>query len=102
MNTLGFQRGYMAKNMKVEEFLKVVIKAISMEFEKEVRIENIGEDQIRIVIDSYEVSVSMKYLEEIKSPYAIDRYILENLEKEGFSLDRNRSQYIQYCFGVIQ
>ena len=90
----------MAKNMKVEEFLKVVIEAISREFDKKVKVKNIGGDGIRIVVDSYKVSVSMKYLEEIKSPYGIDRYILESLEREGFSLDRNRSQYIQYCFGV--
>jgi hypothetical protein len=34
----------MAKNMKVEEFLNVVIKAISREFGKEVKVENIGEN----------------------------------------------------------
>ena len=100
MNTLGFQRGYMAKNMKVEKFLNVIIETLSREFEKEIKVEDIGGDQIRIVIDRYEVRTSMKYLEGIKSPYGIDRFILESLQKDGFGFDINRSQYIQYCFGV--
>lgn len=29
MNTSGIQRGYMAKNMKVEQFIKVVVKALA-------------------------------------------------------------------------
>jgi hypothetical protein len=100
MNTLGFQRGYMAKGMKVEEFLNIIINTLSNEFEKKAKVENIGEDEIIIFIDRYEVRTSMKHLEEIKSPYGIDRFILESLEKVGFNFDRNRSQYIQYCFGV--
>ncbi|MCB2298879.1 hypothetical protein [Clostridium tagluense] len=94
------QRGYMAKSMEVEKFLNMIIETLSKEFEKEVKLEEMGEGQIRIVIDSYEVRTSMSYLEEIKSPYGIDRFILESLEKEGFIFDRNRSQYIQYCFGI--
>jgi len=101
MNTSGVNRGYMAKGMKVENFLKVIIDTLGKEFEKEVKVENIGEDGIRIIMDSYEFMTSMKYLERIKSPYGIDKFILESLEKEGLSLDRNRSQYIQYCFGIF-
>ena len=100
MNTTGFIRGYMAKGMKTEEFLNKIVDTLSKEFEKEVKVENISEEEIRIIMDNYVVRTSMKYLEKIKSPYGIDRYILESLEKEGFRLDRNRSQYIQYCFGV--
>jgi hypothetical protein len=100
MNTLGVQRGYMAKSMEVRKFLKVIIETLSREFEKEVTVEDIGDDQITIVIDSYEIRTSMNYLEEIKSPYGIDRFILESLKKEGFIFDRNRSQYIKYCFGI--
>ncbi|MCB2300304.1 hypothetical protein [Clostridium tagluense] len=62
MNTVGYQRGYMAKGMEVEKFLKRIIETLSKEFEKEVKVEDIGEDQIRIVIDSYEVRTSMNYL----------------------------------------
>ena len=43
--------------------------------------------------------MSIDFIDEIKSPYAVDRYILEEFEKQGFNFDRNRSQYIQYCFG---
>ena len=100
MNSTGMIRGYMSKNMKAEKFIKIVVKALSMEFEKEVKAINFGIDEIKIVMGSYEVKTSIKYLEEIKSPYGIDKFILESLEREGFIFDRNRSQYIQYCFGV--
>ena len=35
MNTSGMIRGYMSKNMKAEEFIKVVVKALRWEFEKQ-------------------------------------------------------------------
>ena len=92
----------MAKGMKVEEFLKVIIETLSREFEKEVKVENVGEDEIKIIIGSYEVRTSMKYLERIKSPYGIDKFILQSLEKKGFKFDINRSQYVQYCFGIYK
>ncbi|MFL0194857.1 hypothetical protein ACJDU8_04610 [Clostridium sp. WILCCON 0269] len=49
MNTSGVQRGYMAKNMKAEEFIKVVINALSREFEKEFRLEIINDNESRII-----------------------------------------------------
>lgn len=27
--------------------------------------------------------------------------LLEQFEEQGFKFDRNRSQYIQYCFGIF-
>ncbi len=43
MNTSGVQRGYMDKNMTAEEFIKVVVNALSMEFGKEVKLKIINE-----------------------------------------------------------
>ena len=100
MNTLGIQRGYMAKNMKAEEFIKVVKKALSCEFKKEVELESISDDEFKITLDNFVVIVSKELINKLKSPYGIDRYILEAFEDQGFIVDRNRSQYIQYCFGV--
>ncbi|WP_077369021.1 hypothetical protein [Anaerosalibacter sp. Marseille-P3206] len=99
MNTTGFIRGYMAKNMNAEYFIKVVVTAISREFEEEVKLENINDDEYLIVMKGYSVKMSRELIDELKSAYGVDRYILGELEKQGFIFDRNRSQYIQYCFG---
>ena len=100
MNTSGIQRGYMAKNMEAEEFIKVVINAISMEFGKEVKLEKINENDFRIALDNYEVAMTVELINKIKSLYGLDKFILEAFESEGFKFDRNRSQYIKYCFGI--
>lgn len=100
MNTSGIQRGYMAKNMKAEEFIKVVINALSMEFGKEVKLEIINEKDFRIELDNYKVTMSNELINKLKSPYGLDKFILEAFESEGFIFDRNRSQYIKYCFGI--
>ena len=98
MNTTGFIRGYMAKNMSAEDFIKVVVTALSREFEEEVKLERVN-NEFQIAMKSYSITMSIDFIDEIKSPYAVDRYILEEFEKQGFNFDRNRSQYIQYCFG---
>lgn len=100
MNTSGIQRGYMAKNMKAEEFIKVVVNALSMEFGKEVKLKTINEKDFRITLDNYEVTMSNELINKLKSPYGVDRFILEAFERQGFKYDRNRSQYIQYCFEI--
>lgn len=101
MNTSGFLRGYMAKNMNAEDFIKVVVTALSREFEEEVKLENINDDGFLITMRDYMVTMSKEFIDEIKSPYGIDRFILEEFESQGFKFDKNRSQYIQYCFGNI-
>ena len=101
MNTSGVQRGYMAKNMRVEEFLNVVVKAISMEFEKEVKVENIGEGQIRIVIDSYEVRTSMNYLEEIKSHMVLIDLFLKALRRRALVLIEIEVNIFNIVLGFI-
>ena len=44
MNTTGFTRGYMAKNMSAENFIKVVVTALSREFEEEVKLERVNNE----------------------------------------------------------
>lgn len=100
LNTSGIQRGYMAKNMKAEEFIKVVVKALSMEFEKQVKLEIINENNFKITLEGYTVTMTKELINKIKSPYGIDNFILKAFEGQGFKFDRNRSQYIQYCFGI--
>lgn len=102
LNTSGVQRGYMAKNMKAEEFIKVVANALSMEFEKKVEVEAINENDFKITLDNYEVTMNRELINKLKSPYGVDKYILEAFESQGLKFDRSKSQYIQYCFGIYE
>lgn len=99
MNTSGMLRGYMSKNMKAEEFIKVVVNALSREFESTVKLERIDENSFKISLDKFQVIMSVELINKLKSPYGLDKFILEEFEKQGFKFDRNRSQYIKYCFG---
>lgn len=101
MNTSGYIRGYMAKNMKAEDFIVVVVTALNREFEEiknGVKLDKINDDFI-VAIYEYILTLRKALIDRLKSPYGVDKYILEEFEKQGFNFDRNRSQYIQYCFG---
>ena len=102
MNTTGMIRGYMSKNMKEQEFIKVVIRALSREFDTKVELESINENEFKITINNCGVVMSMKLIKELQSPYGVDRFLLQEFEKQGFKFDKNRSQYIQYCFGIYK
>ena len=100
MNTSGYIRGYMAKNMSTEKFMNVVFNALSREFEEEELTLEITNDDFQITMGDYQTVLDKAFVEEHQSPYGIDRYILKEFEKQGFHLDINRSQYVQYCFGI--
>ena len=101
MNIRGFIRGYMTTNMGVEEFIKRVIEALNREFEE---LDNgilleIKNDEFLIEMEKHQIFISKDLEEEVKSSYGLDKYILDEFQKQGFELDKNRSQYIQYCYG---
>lgn len=99
MNTTGFLRGYMSKNMNSERFIEVVREALSREFEEEVKLEKI-DNEFKITMRNYNITMSKELIDRIKGAYSIDRYILDEFKKQGFEFDKNRSQYIQYCYGI--
>lgn len=98
MNTSGFIRGMMLKNKTTDEFMDVVVNAISREFEEHVHLLDVGDGYV-ITMKEYKIGLGKQFVDIIKSHYGIDRMILEEFERQGFPLDKNRSQYIQYCFG---
>lgn len=61
MNTSGIQRGYMDKNMEAEEFIKVVINALSREFGREVKLKIINDNEFRITFDNYKIEMSKEH-----------------------------------------
>lgn len=98
MNTSGFIRGMMLKNKTTDEFMEVVVRAIRLEFDLDVHLLDIG-DAYLITMKEYKIGLGKQFVDIIKTHYGIDRLILEEFERQGFTFDRNRSQYIQYCFG---
>lgn len=102
MNTSGWIRGMMSKNMSDYEFFNHVAECITREFE---------EEAVPIFTDSFYGISFMGYTFIIerdlvsslraKGAYALDRYIYERLEEKGLRIDKERSQYIRYCFGVF-
>ena len=88
MNTTGFIRGYMSKNMKTEDFIGVVVSALNREFEEiknGVKLDKINDDFI-VAIDEYKLTLSKALIDSLKSPYGVDKYILEEFEKQGLIL----------------
>lgn len=108
MNTSGFTRGLMAKNMKSEDFLKHVGKCI--------------EDQLKEWGSSYEVLILkldhyyftvikedqnfvLKITEEElqtrqeNSPYSLDRKIWGELENQGLEILSGPGNYLSYVCG---
>ncbi len=100
MNTTGFIRGYMSKNMNSESFITVVVEALTREFEEEVNSIYINKDEYKICFKAYRVSINTDLINKLKSksPYAVDKYLLQEFRKQGFSFDEDRSQYVRYCF----
>ena len=82
--------------MNAEEFIEVVIKALSRDFE-EVKLEKLN-NVFKIRMNNQNITMSKELIEKIKSPYSIDKYIQEELRRQGFSFDKYRSQHIQYCY----
>jgi hypothetical protein len=100
MNTTGFIRGYMAKNMGSESFITVVAEALAREFEEEANTICIIKNEYEILFKDYRVSINTDLLNKLKakSPYAVDKFLLQEFIKQGFSFYEDRSQYIMYCF----
>lgn len=104
VNTLGFIRGYMAKQMGTEEFLEVVMEAMEKEFQWDVTCKReLEESEINYVLTidkDYVVKLSINSLKELqgKSPYSLDKYIYQKLMEQGMEIKKDRSQYIKYCF----
>jgi hypothetical protein len=103
MNSTGFLRGYMAKNMSSESFINVVVKTISSEFNEDVQILNTSQDEYEIMLKNYKFIINSAVIDELrlKSPYALDRFLLNEFKAQGFDFHEERSQYIKYCFDRV-
>lgn len=73
--------------------------ALSKEFNELVKVRKIKPNLYLIKFRNYKVIVEASLMTRLKSPYGIDRYLLEKFENQGFKIDKKKSQYIRYCFG---
>lgn len=104
MNTQGWIRALMAKHSRAYEFVRFISKTISREFEMDYNIEETVNNYILSFNNIYKITITqyeIKWMQN-KSPYALDKHILENLRDQGLEFDNNRSQYIRYCYGLLE
>lgn len=102
MNTQGWLRGIMAKNMEDEVFVRHVTECLSREFELPVNVFE-GKDDYIIKLDQYEVTVSKDAAKELRNrgAYTLDKILLDKLREKGFEFNNERSQYTRYCYGIF-
>lgn len=112
LNSSGWARAMMSQRYSEHQFLKVVVNIFSREFEMEVKLMWKAEETFLSGVESKAALIKMgEYAAELdgklvaelqaRSPYSLDRYILERFCEQGFSFDRKRSQYIRHVFGVF-
>ncbi|MFS0824769.1 hypothetical protein [Bacillus sp. 1P02SD] len=107
MNTSGFLRGMMSKNMEEEKFLIHVATCIEQELQEwdpdgkviVVRLEN----YVLFVLgklDSYQLTITETELTTLqqRGPYALDRKIWRDLEQQGLQIIRGSGNYLGYVF----
>ena len=102
MNTQGWIRRTMAKNMEAEEFLSHVVECLGREFEMESGICGEGDGYL-IKLGVYESQIDAADLRklQLQGAYCLDKHILAQLQSLGFDFDRYRSKYTRYCFGLF-
>ena len=102
MNTQGWIRGLMAKNMEDGKFLEHVTECLSGEFEMPAEIIR-NADVYLIKLGNYNLTLSKYEVNEKRSrgPYTLDRVVLDRLKENGLEFDQRRSQYIRYCYGIF-
>ena len=103
MNTQGWIRGMMAKNMEAEKFLHHVTECLGREFRMDSQIREFEAEYI-VKLRAHECIIGLEKASELqqKSPYALDRYLLDQFRGQGFNFEVTRSQYIRYCYGVFE
>ncbi|WP_068672195.1 hypothetical protein [Oceanobacillus sp. Castelsardo] len=107
MNTTGFIRGYMAKNLEGEKFLNHVIEVIEkqlQEWNENYKIEVTKTEGYSLSVQdstqTAKISISNSLLEslQLQSPYSLDRYIWIELKENGVEIGDANDNYLDYVF----
>jgi len=111
VNSSGFIRGMMAKNVVTEEFLQKVCETIERQlqlWDETYRLrfykELLALDAYKIVVnrssgESYTVLLAVNDVQVMQqdSPYALDRFIWKTLEEQGLTIQPSNGNYLTYC-----
>ncbi|MDQ0484049.1 hypothetical protein [Guptibacillus hwajinpoensis] len=104
MNSNGFIRGLMAKDYSREKFLLHVADVIERQLKEwsevyEVMVMKLVNYEFVVKMDNryYEVVISEKELDTLQAtaPFALDRFVWKELEKQGIEIVRGYGDYIE-------
>lgn len=102
MNTQGWIRALMAKNMGEGDFVEHVGESLGREFEMEAStIKQKGAFMVKLGIYTTIIPVNVVATLKTRGPYCLDRFVLDQYRVQGFQFDMYRSQYIRYCYGFF-
>ena len=110
MNSTGFIRGYMAKNMEKEKFLEHVVWVLErqlQEWDDSYQVNIIKRDDFIISVQKNNVTIGVTICAsklaslQAASPYALDRYLWTELKDKGLQLKVKNGNYLDYVFSVI-
>ena len=91
-------RRYEVKNLNAKEFIRAVVKSLSKELNREVKLETIDNKNFKISIDGYEILMSERLINGLNKPCGVDIYILEQAQSQGFEFDDKVRIYIENCY----
>ncbi|WP_096273332.1 hypothetical protein [Paucisalibacillus globulus] len=107
MNTTGFIRGYMSKNLKGEKFIEHVATCIEQQLQEwdpnyQVQVIHLANYEIVIknnnVICNLTISKNELVNLQSRSPYALDRFIWRKLKEKGVKYGEYGGNYLTYVF----
>ncbi|WP_338472459.1 hypothetical protein R4Z10_06870 [Niallia sp. XMNu-256] len=107
MNINGFARGLMAKNDSEEKFLKHVASLVERqlkEWDEQYEVMVMKLTHYEFVVNHndhfYHLQLTIHDIHKLqqKSPYALDRKIWKELEKQGLTIKRDKGNYIAVMF----
>lgn len=102
MDTSIWVRSIVNKQFSPEEFFKHVAYIIGKEFNLPTHI-SIHTEVCKFFMGEFEIIISKKHIERLQKHglYLLDKYILDELEEQGFEFSINRSKYIKCCYGIF-
>ncbi|GGA93061.1 hypothetical protein [Ornithinibacillus halotolerans] len=107
MNTSGFIRGLMAKNVDEETFLTHVVSSIEKQLKEwdeyyVVRLVKLTNYVVVVqngnLIISVPISKSQLISFQSQSPYSLDRYIWNELHRKAVMIGESNGNYLTYVF----
>lgn len=108
MNSSGVNRGYLSKGLDVDDFIGKVEEIIARQFnrwdkESEVQVKRSTDEftlSVKIADEHYSVDLAREHAEELQTrgPYAVDKYLWNALQSQGFIIRYTNGNYLSYVF----